>query len=280
MSEPRVHSPLWLRSILFLFLCIASLLTILPFIWMISTSFKKPDAIFVLPPQWIPKQPVMENFRILFEEVNFFRHFVNSVVLATASTLVSLFVNSMAGYAFAKYQFRGREKVFNLLLATMMVPAQVTMIPVFLLLKKIGLLDTYWGIIIPGSASVFAIFLMRQFMVAIPNDYIEAARIDGCNEWQIYLKLILPLSKPVLATLTIFTFMGSWNDFLWPLIVMFREKMYTLPVALANLSGGAHEADYGILMAGAMVVVIPIVIVFLLMQRQYIRGISMTGLKG
>ena len=186
----------------------------------------------------------------------------------------------MAGYAFAKYQFRGREKVFNLLLATMMVPAQVTMIPVFLLLKKIGLLDTYWGIIIPGSASVFAIFLMRQFMVAIPNDYIEAARIDGCNEWQIYLKLILPLSKPVLATLTIFTFMGSWNDFLWPLIVMFREKMYTLPVALANLSGGAHEADYGILMAGAMVVVIPIVIVFLLMQRQYIRGISMTGLKG
>lgn len=280
MSEPRVHSPLWLRGILFLFLCIASLLTILPFIWMISTSFKKPDAIFVLPPQWIPKQPVLENFRILFEEVNFFRHFVNSVVLATASTLVSLFVNSMAGYAFAKYQFRGREKVFNLLLATMMVPAQVTMIPVFLLLKKIGLLDTYWGIIIPGSASVFAIFLMRQFMVAIPNDYIEAARIDGCNEWQIYLKLILPLSKPVLATLTIFTFMGSWNDFLWPLIVMFREKMYTLPVALANLSGGAHEADYGILMAGAMVVVIPIVIVFLLMQRQYIRGISMTGLKG
>ena len=280
MSNSDVRAPYWIRTLLFLFLCFAAILTLLPFIWMLSTSFKRPDAIFTIPPQWIPETPVLDNFKTLFQEVNFFRCIINSLVVSTLATIANLFINSMAGFAFAKYKFKGREKMFTFLLATMMVPAQVAMIPVFLLLKSLGLLNSYLGLIIPGSSSVFAIFLMRQFMMSIPNDYIESARIDGCNEWQIYLKLILPLSKPVIATLTIFNFMGCWNDFLWPLIVMFDENMYTLPVALASLSGGAHEADYGILMAGAMVVVVPIVIVFLLMQRHYIKGISMTGLKG
>lgn len=280
MSDMSVRAPWWVKLILFLFLCVAALLTLLPFVWMISTSLKKPDAIFALPPILIPYEPVLDNFKILFEEVDFLRNMLNSVLVATIATSVSIFVNSMAGYAFAKYKFKGREKLFTFLLATMMVPTQVTMIPVFLLLKNLGLLNNYLGIIIPGSASVFAIFLMRQFMISIPNDYIESARIDGCNEWQIFWRLVLPLSKPVIATLTIFTFMNVWNDFLWPLIVMFDEKMYTLPVALASLSGGARGDDYGVVMAGSMVVVVPIVMVFLIMQRHYIKGIAMTGLKG
>lgn len=262
------------------FLCLVLFLTLMPFIWMLSTSFKIHKDIFTLPPQWIPRNPTLNNFKELFKESNFLRYFFNSVIIATSLTITSLFINSMAGFVFAKYKFYGKEKLFNLLLATMMVPGQVTMIPVFLLLKNMGLLNNYLGLIIPGSAAVFSIFLMRQFILGIPNDIIEAARIDGCSDFGIYWRVILPLCKPVLATITIFTFMGSWNSFLWPLIVMLKDSMYTLPVALANLSGGAHGTDYGILMAGSVLVVLPIIIIFLSMQKYYIKGIAMTGIKG
>jgi multiple sugar transport system permease protein len=164
----------------------------------------------------------------------------------------------MAGYAFAKHRFRHRDKMFSFLLATMMVPGQLTMIPVFLLLKKLGLLNSYMGLIVPVSANVFGIFLIRQFMMSIPNDLIESARIDGCSEFRIYWSVVLPLCRPVLATLGIFTFMGSWNDFLWPLIVMVREEGYTLPVALANLNG-QHPDGFRTLMAAAVMVVLPVI---------------------
>jgi multiple sugar transport system permease protein len=245
---------------------------------MLSTSFKAGGGLLAYPPQWIPDHPTLQWYVQLVREVNFFAHFRNSLIVSVSITALSLFINSMAGYAFAKHRFRYRDRVFSLLLATVMVPGQLTMIPVFLLLKKLGLLNSYLGLIIPVSANVFGIFLIRQFMMSIPNDLIESARIDGCSEFRIYWSVVLPLCKPVLATLGIFTFMGSWNDFLLPLIVMVREEGYTLPVALANLNG-QHPTDFGLLMAAAVVVVLPVVAVFLAAQKYVIRGIATTGLK-
>ncbi|MDI6642378.1 MAG: carbohydrate ABC transporter permease, partial [Elusimicrobiota bacterium] len=199
--------------------------------------------------------------------------------IAISITVLSLFVNSLAAFAFAKFSFPGKEKIFALLLATLMIPGQMTMIPVFLLLKSLGLLNSYLGLIIPAAASAFGIFLIRQFMLTIPNDLIESARIDGCSDFRIYWNIILPLCKPVLATLGVFTFMGSWNDFLWPLIVMMKESKYTLPVALANLSG-EYVTEFGLLMAGSVIVVAPIILVFVFAQRFIIESFAHTGLKG
>ena len=266
------------RIFVHLLLLLGLAITLAPFIWMISTSFKSNESVFTFPPQWIPQHPTTEQYQALFREVNFLQFFKNSVIVALGITLFSLFLNSLGGFAFAKYKFPGREKIFALLLATLMVPAQITMIPVFLMLKTIGLINSYWGLIIPAGASAFGIFLMRQFITTIPNDLIESARIDGCSEFRIYWTIILPLCKPVIAALGIFTFMGSWNAFLWPLIVMIKENMYTLPVALANLSG-QYATKFGLLMAGAVVVVAPVIIVFILAQRYVIRGVAVTGLK-
>jgi multiple sugar transport system permease protein len=263
---------------LHLLLAVTASATLLPFFWMLSTSFKSGGGLFTYPPTWIPSEPTLEWYVQLIQEVNFLLHFRNSVFVSVCITVLSLFINSMAGYAFAKHRFRHREKLFSFLLATMMVPGQLTMIPVFLLLKKLGLLNSFMGLIIPVSANVFGIFLIRQFMISIPNDLIESARIDGCSEFRIYWSVVLPLCRPVLATLGIFTFMGSWNDFLWPLIVMVREEGYTLPVALANLNG-QHPTDFGLLMAAAVLVVLPVVIVFLAAQKYVIQGIATTGLK-
>ncbi|MEE9316266.1 MAG: carbohydrate ABC transporter permease, partial [bacterium] len=225
------------RIFIHLLLFLGLAITLAPFIWMISTSLKSSESVFTFPPQWIPKHPTIEQYQTLFREVNFLQFFKNSVIVAFGITLFSLFLNSLGGFAFAKHKFPGREKIFALLLATMMVPGQITMIPVFLMLKTVGLINSYWGLIIPAGASAFGIFLMRQFITTIPTDLIESARIDGCSEFRIYWTIILPLCKPVIAALGIFTFMGSWNAFLWPLIIMIKENMYTLPVALANLSG-------------------------------------------
>jgi len=266
------------RIFIHLLLFLGLAITLAPFIWMISTSFKSSESVFTFPPQWIPKHPTIEQYQTLFREVNFLQFFKNSVIVAFGITLFSLFLNSLGGFAFAKHKFPGREKIFALLLATMMVPGQITMIPVFLMLKTVGLINSYWGLIIPAGASAFGIFLMRQFITTIPTDLIESARIDGCSEFRIYWTIILPLCKPVIAALGIFTFMGSWNAFLWPLIIMIKENMYTLPVALANLSG-QHATKFGLLMAGAVVVVIPVLIVFIIAQRYVIKGVAVTGLK-
>ena len=261
-----------------LILGIGLIVTMTPFLWMLSTSFKPGGGIFTYPPQLLPHHPTLEWYRQLFRDVDFLLHFKNSLVVSVTTTLFNLIFCSLAGYAFAKLRFRGRSKLFSLLMTTVMIPGQITMIPVFLFLKRLGLLNTYWGLILPASAGIFGIFLIRQFMLTIPDDLIEASRIDGCSEFRIYWNVVLPLCKPVLATLGIFTFMGSWNDFLWPLIVMVGEDRYTLPVALANLNG-QHTTKFGLLMAGAVVVVIPVILVFVLAQKYVIRGIATTGLK-
>ncbi|MCC6747007.1 MAG: carbohydrate ABC transporter permease [Deltaproteobacteria bacterium] len=281
MDQPRdVDRPGPLKqSLLYVILIGGLVLTLVPFLWMLSTSLKRSEGISAVPPQWIPQPVTLEHYRRLFAEVAFLRHFGNSLVVALGATLLSLLVNALAGYAFAKYRFPGRERLFALLLLTMMVPGQVTMMPVFMLLKELGLLNAYSGLILPASASVFAIFLIKQFMETLPDELLEAARIDGCSEWAIFWRIVLPLSKPVLATVGLFTFMGAWNEFLWALIVMLDEAKYTLPVALANLNG-QHNTDWGLLMAGSVVVILPVVIVFLLLQRFYVRGITLSGLKG
>jgi len=250
-----------------------------PFAWMLSTSFKGTKDIFRYPPKWIPETPTVANYVKLFSTVNIARPFINTVITAVSITALSLLVCSMAGYAFAKFEFPGKNVLFMGVVGTLMIPGQITMIPVFLLLKKMGLLNTYAGLILPGIASAFGIFFMRQFIVTLPDELLEAARIDGAKEFFIFSHIVLPLCKPVLATLGILNFTGSWNNFLWPLIISTDESMYTLPVAIANLAG-QYATEYGLQMAGSVIVIMPIVIFFMFAQQWFMEGVALTGLKG
>ena len=218
------------------------------------------------------------NYRNLWKTVPYNRYFINSVFIATASTLLTLFFCSLGGYAFAKYRFRGQKILFGILLASMMVPFQVLLVPLFGLMYDIGWLNSYKAIIIPFSVGAFGVFLMRQFIVTIPSELLDAARIDGCSEFGIYYRIVLPIIKPALGALTIYSFLGSWNGYLWPLIILRDEAKYTLPIGLANLVG-IYRQDYGMLMAGTLLSLMPIVILFLAMQREFVQGITLGGVK-
>ena len=218
------------------------------------------------------------NYRNLWKTVPYNRYFVNSVFIATASTLLTLFFCSLGGYAFAKYRFRGQKILFGILLASMMVPFQVLLVPLFGLMYDIGWLNSYKAIVIPFSVGAFGVFLMRQFIVTIPSELLDAARIDGCSEFGIYYRVVLPIIKPALGALTIYSFLGSWNGYLWPLIILRDEVKYTLPIGLANLVG-IYRQDYGMLMAGTLLSLMPIVILFLAMQREFVQGITLGGVK-
>ena len=256
----------------------AAVVTLLPLLWMVSASFMPTGEATALPPRLFPSAVTFEHYRVLFTRLSLARYAVNSALLAVSVTLISLLLNSMAGYAFAKFRFGGRDRIFQTLLAALVIPGQVAMLPLFLMLKEMGVINTYWGVIIPGMASVFGIFLMRQYALSIPDTLLDAARIDGAGEFRIYWSLVLPTSMPILVTLAIFTFMGTWNDFLWPLIVLTDDRMYTLPVALANLAG-EHVQDIELMMAGAVLTVLPVVVVFVALQRYYIAGILSGSLK-
>ena len=218
------------------------------------------------------------NYRNLWKSVPYNQYFINSVFIATASTLLTLFFCSLGGYAFAKYQFRGKTILFGILLASMMIPFQVLLVPLFGLMYDIGWLNSYKAIIIPFSVGAFGVFLMRQFIVTIPSELLDAARIDGCSEFGIYYRIVLPIIKPALGALTIYSFLSSWNGYLWPLIVLRDEAKYTLPIGLANLIG-IYRQDYGMLMAGTLLSLMPIVILFLAMQREFVQGITLGGVK-
>jgi len=247
---------------------------------MFSSALKDASQVFTVPPTWIPNPALWENLYNAWTEMPFSLWLYNTVVkYAIPVTIGTVISACVVAYGFARLDWRLRDPFFAICLATMMVPGQVTMMPVFMLLKELHLLNAYTGLILPGAASVFAIFLIKQFMEALPDELLEAARIDGCSELGIFFRIVLPLSKPVLATVALFTFMGAWNEFLWALIVMLDEAKYTLPVALANLNG-QHNTDWGLLMAGSVVVILPVVLIFLVMQRFYVRGITMSGLKG
>lgn len=265
--------------LIYLLLFTGLIVMIGPFLWMISTSFKTTNAIMQIPPQWIPASPTINNYLQLFSEFNFYRPFINSVIVALTTPVLSLLVCSMAGYAFAKFEFPFKKVLFLAVLGTLMVPTQITMIPVFLLLKKLGMLNSYRGLILPGVATAFNIFFLRQFIQSIPDELLEAARMDGAGEFFIFFKIVIPLTKPALAALGIFSFTGAWNQFLWPLIIATSEKMYTLPVAISNLTGQFSSA-YGLQMAASVMATLPIIIIFLFAQKYFIRGITLSGLKG
>jgi multiple sugar transport system permease protein len=254
-------------------------IAVLPLLWMLSVSFMQPGAASSLPPPLLPVHPTLENYRKLFAFAGMGRYLFNSFVIAGGVTVISLVFNLMAGYAFAKLRFRGRERTFQALLGALVIPAQVTMMPLFLMLKELGLVNTYAGVMVPMLATVFGIFLVRQYARTIPDELLEAARIDGAGEWRIFARIVLPLLKPVIVTLAIFTFLASWNDFMWPLIVITGQEHYTLPVALAALSR-EHVQDSELMMAGSVVTTLPVLLLFLSMQRYYIQGLLLGSVQG
>lgn len=266
------------RTLLMIVLVAIAFTTLLPLIWMVMASFMPSGDASSVPPPFFPRKVTLDQYIGLFTRLHLGRSLFNSALLSIVVTFISLVVNSMAGYAFAKYRFRGRAPLFKLLIASMVIPAQVTMLPLFLLLNKLGLINTYFGVIIPGMASIFGIFLIRQFALSIPDSLLEAARMDGAGDFRVYWSVILPLCKPILVTLAIFTFMGTWNDFLWPLIVMTDDSMYTLPVALANLAG-EHVQDTELMMAGSVMTVLPVLVVFAAVQKYYLAGIMAGSVK-
>jgi multiple sugar transport system permease protein len=259
-------------------LIFGAMIMVIPFVWMVSTSFKLPKEIFVFPPTWIPSEATLKNYIDLFRNLDFARPFINTVLVAGSITLLSVLFSSMAGFAFAKFRFKGRDALFLLVLATIMVPGQMTIIPVFLMLRHLGLINTYAGLILPAMVSAFNVFFMRQFIITIPDDLLEAAKMDGAKEGFLYFKIILPLCRPALSTIAIFTFTGSWNSFLWPLIIAQDERMYTLPVAISVLAGQYGE-NIAIQMAGSCIVIAPILVFFIFAQRYFIKGIALTGMK-
>ncbi len=253
----------------------------LPFFWMVNASFMSSGEITAQPPVWIPREVRVQNYIDLLDVLPFGRLYVNSLFVTTSVVLGVLFFSSLAGFAFAKYWFPGRELLFYAILATMMIPFFVTLIPVFFIVRQLGWINTYQGLIIPGVISAYGIFLMRQFILSIPDELIDAARIDGASEPLIYARIVLPLTKPALATLGTFTFIGSWNAFLWPLLVIDNRDLYTVPLGLNNLRLYASEArNLHLLMAGTTLSVLPMLILFVFLQRYFIRGIALTGLKG
>jgi multiple sugar transport system permease protein len=254
-------------------------LTLFPLLWMLSASFMTSGEATTLPPHLVPHAPTLDQYRQLFTHLDIGRAFFSSTVVAVTVTVGSVLFSAMAGYAFAKLRFPGRDRTFGLLLAALVIPPQVGMLPLFLLMKKLHLVNTYWGVIIPSLSTVFGIFLIRQFMLSIPHELLEAARLDGAGEFRIWWSIILPLARPMLATLATFMFMSTWNDFMWPLIILSNQSHYTLPVSIANLSG-EHVLDVELMMAGSVVTVLPVLLLFVVLQRYYIAGLMAGSVKG
>jgi multiple sugar transport system permease protein len=250
-----------------------------PLLWMLSVSFMQPGEASAMPPPLLPNHATLANYHELFERAGMGRHLLNSLLVATAITLLSLVFNLTAGYAFAKLHFAGRERLFRTLLGALVIPAQVAMIPLFLIMKWLGLVNSYGGVIVPAMATVFGIFLVRQYARSIPDELLEAARIDGAGEWRIFATIVLPLLKPIVVTLAIFTFLASWNDFMWPLIVLSDQAWQTAPVAIAGLSR-EHVQDNELMMAGSVVTIVPVLLLFLALQRYYLQGLLLGSVKG
>ncbi|MBB5359600.1 multiple sugar transport system permease protein [Rhodanobacter sp. ANJX3] len=256
-----------------------AVIALFPLLWMLSVSFMQPGEASSLPPPLLPSHATLNNYRELFVHAGMGTYLLNSLLVSGAITLLSLSFNLMAGYAFAKLRFAGRERLFQALIGALVIPAQVAMLPLFLLLKYIGLVNSYAGVIVPGMATVFGIFLVRQYARGIPDELMEAARIDGAGEWRIFLQIVMPLLKPIMVTLAIFSFLAAWNDFMWPLIVLTGQEHYTLPIGLASLAR-EHSQDSELMMAGSVVTVLPVLVLFLAMQRYYLEGLLLGSVKG
>ncbi|MDN5570295.1 MAG: carbohydrate ABC transporter permease [Propionibacteriaceae bacterium] len=271
----RTRARLWLYIVLTIML----LVVMTPFIWMVLGSLKGQGELLRVPPTWLPENPSLDNFSRLFDRLTFGRYFFNSTFVAVCVTAGNLLFCSMLGYALAHLNFPGKKIIFGAVMGTLMIPGLVVFIPQFVLVVNLGLADSLAALILPFLVGPFGVFLMRQFFLGLPRDLLEAGRIDGASELGIFFRVYLPLAGPAMATLGILTFLASWNNFLWPLVVAATERTYTLPVALALVSTGQNQTDYGLLLAGACVVVLPILLVFLFFQRFFIEGIASTGIK-
>jgi len=260
-------------------LALAGAVTVFPLLWMVSVSLMQPGEASAFPPPFLPTRPTLANYRELFTHAGIGRYLANSVLLSLSVTAVSLLFNVAAGYAFAKLKFRGRERIFRLMLGALVIPSQVAMVPLFLLLKTLGLVNSYGGVIVPAMAGIFGIFLVRQYALSIPDELLEAARIDGASEPTIFASIVVPLLVPIIVTLAVFTLLGTWNDFMWPLIVLSDSHLYTLPVALASLSR-EHVQDNELMMAGSVLTTLPVLVVFLVLQRYYMQGLMVGSVKG
>ena len=266
------------KGIALIVLTVLGVLAFIPLYWMVITALKEPTLTMKFPPELFPKHPTLRNFQELFERKEIFRWTLNSLIVAGTVTLTQIFFCAMAGYSIAKKSFPGVKVFFWVYIASMMIPQQVTIVPLYILIAKFGMINTYPGLILPSIATPFGVFLMRQFMVSLPNEVIEAARIDGANEFRIFSRVILPMSKPALAVLGIFTFVGEWNEFLWPLIVTNTANMKTLQAGLALLQEEV-PMKFAYLMAGATYSAIPMFIVFLAFQKYFLRGITVGAVK-
>ncbi len=273
--NPTTKSRWWLYVIL----SVAVLAVAAPFFWMLLGSFKSTTELRQTPPTWWPEDPTLDNFRQLFSKASFGAYFMNSTIVAVVVTAGNLLFCSMVGYSLAMLDFPGRNVLFAIVMGTLLIPGMVTFVPQFVLAANAGLVDTLPGLFLPFLVTPFGVFLMRQYIKGLPRDLLDAGRVDGAGELRIFWRIILPLCGPALATLGILTFLASWNNFLWPLVVGQTEDSYTLPVALALFAKGQNATNYGLLLAGATVVVMPILLIFLAFQRRFIEGIATTGIK-
>lgn len=281
---PDNKPSLWKRfrkahGITYVILTLIGIVWVFPFFWMILGSLKTQREIMAVPPTLLPKEPTLGNFTQWFTQLHFGNYFTNSLVVALFTMLGNLVFCSMVGYALAKIDFAGKNVLFFLVMVTLMVPSVATFIPLFVIISNLHMLNTYFALILPFLTQPIGVFLMRQFMQGIPDALLEAGRIDGAGELRIFFQIVLPQCKPPLATLAVLTFLSSWNNFLWPLVAAQSNKMYTLPVALSLYSTGQNATNYSVLLAGAVLVVTPILLLFIFLQRYFIQGVTMSGIK-
>lgn len=268
------------NTLKYIFLIAGSFIMIIPFVWMISTSFKETGDIFTYPPVWIPEEPTLRGYTRLLTNgrMPFLSFFQNSVIVTVMVVITQVFTSACAGFAFARLKFRGRNVIFVCYLATMMIPVHATLVPTFIVMKNLSLVDTLWALILPNIVSAFGTFLLKQFFETIPQSLLEAARIDGATPGRVFISIAMPLSKPSLATLAIFVTMNTWNDYIRPLIFLNTLKKYTLPLGLALLNG-TFSTDWAVLMAGTTLAVIPILISYICAQDYFVKGVMLSGIK-
>lgn len=266
------------NTVVYVLMIAVALVMILPFLWMVSTSFKEMGQVLIFPPEWIPKPFVIHNYSEAWELAKFNLFFRNSAIVTLLTTAGQLVTCSLAAFAFARLEFPGRDQIFLIYLATMMIPTQVTLIPLYLLMKQFGWIDTFSGLIVPGIFSAYGTFMLRQFFIGIPKSLDESAVIDGCGYIRIYWQILLPLSKAALATQAVFCFMWQWNNLLWPLVMTNTDSHRTLTVGM-QLFKGQYSIAWNLLMAGSVISIIPILILYIFLQKYFVEGIAMTGMK-
>ncbi len=271
---------LLIRTALYLALVFGAVIMLTPFIWTLSSSFKNVGDIYNYPPQLIPPQPIADNYVNLFGTTSFVHWFINSFGVAFARVSLTLFLSALGGFAFAKYRFRGRNFLFGIMFLTLALPVQVVVVPLFLEMNKISWVNSYQALFVPFVAPAIGIFLVRQFMInGVPDEMLEAGRLDGCSEFRLFWRLALPLSRPALGALAIQAFLWSWNDFLWPLLILSSDSRYTLTLGLQTLASESQQ-QYGLLMAGAFLAALPLIVLFIFMQRQFVSGLTIGAVKG